>query len=204
MNPSDATRPIDVEGPNGRNREWPSRWQTGDAWSFGSRDRLIAPLNPRAPADPATVRSAAANTAPSPTASPRSAMDVSDVKPVAPRRPFFGKRGFAPLYQWEGVVENVNGSGFRARLLPFENGHADASRVEYADFANDELADESDRDLVMEGAVFYWTVGRSRNLAGTYTNTSLVRFRRVPLPTPYQTREASREAEALLADLGGD
>ena len=199
MNPSESTRHIRVEPVNGRN----GPWQTGDAWSFGSfPERLFAPLNPSAPVDLASERSAASNAAGSPTLSPRSAVDVSDVKPVTSRRPFFGKRGFSPLYQWEGVVEEVNGEGFRARLVPFEEGRADASRVEYADFAYVDLADESDCDLVMEGAVFYWTVGKSRNAAGTYTNTSLVRFRRLPPPTPYQTREAGREAEALLTDLG--
>ncbi len=99
-------------------------------------------------------------------------------------------------------MEEVNGDGFRARLLPFEEGEADHSRLEYADFGYDDLADESDHDLVMEGAVFYWTVGKSRNAAGTYTNTSLVRFRRLPPPSTYQTQEAGREAAALLQDLG--
>jgi hypothetical protein len=200
----EETRAIPLERPNGHNGAWSWRSQTGDAWSFGSRARLFALLKPRAPADPDGVRSAAANTGQSPTVSPRRAVDVSDLKPVAPVQPFLGKRGFMPVYQWEGVVEEVNGSGFRARLQPFEDGRADHWRVEYADFAYDDLADESDRDLVQEGAVFYWTVGRSRNAAGTYTNTSLVRFRRLPPSTPYETREASREAEALLSDLGGN
>jgi hypothetical protein len=108
------------------------------------------------------------------------------------------------VYQWEGVVEEVNGEGFRARLRPFEQGHAEASRVEYADFDYDDLADESDRALVAEGAIFYWTVGKSRNMAGTVFNTSLVRFRRLPSATSAQKREAAREAAALLAALEED
>lgn len=136
------------------------------------------------------------------TVGPRREPDLSNVNPVALRRLTFGKRGFAPVYQWEGMVEEVSGDGFRARLVPFENRYADASRVEYADFSYDDLADESDRALVKAGAIFYWTVGKSRNRAGTYTNTSLVRFRRLPPPTTYAIRKSSREAEEILADLG--
>lgn len=132
------------------------------------------------------------------------AASVSDLEPVAPPKKSFGKRGFAPLYQWEGVVEEVNGEGFRARLVPFENGQADPSRVEYADFEYDDLADESDRELVTHGAVFYWTVGRGRDSGGSISKRSLVRFRRLPPTSPYHAREARREAEDLLSDLGAD
>jgi hypothetical protein len=88
--------------------------------------------------------------------------------------------------------------------MPFENGHADVAKVEYADFDYEDLADDSDRTFVTEGAVFYWTVGKSRNTAGTYTNTSLVRFRRLLPPSHHERDKASREAEAILAELGGD
>jgi hypothetical protein len=200
MNPNESTLKIDIE-PNGHNGDEPGSSET-DAWWFGARERIVAPRNPRPLADPVSERSA--NRVDSPTVGPPTTMDVSDLKPVARQRPYFGKRGFAPVYQWEGVVEEVNGEGFRARLRPFEKGQADASRIEYADFEYDDLADDSDHDLVTEGAVFYWTVGKSRNPAGTYTNTSLVRFRRLPPPTAHQIREAGREAAALIADLGDD
>jgi hypothetical protein len=202
MSPSESTETIGLERPTSGDGDGQRPSQTTDAWSFGFRERLFAPLTPQAPADPATERSAAANTIGWPTLDPAAPV-ISDLKPIALLRPNFGKRGFAPLYRWEGVVEKVNGEGFRARLRPFEQGQAEPSRVEYADFSYDDLADESDHDLVAEGAVFYWTVGKSRNEYGAYTNTSLVRFRRLPPPTPYQKREAAREAEALLADLEG-
>jgi len=197
MTPRGRTQPIEVElpgvrrGGNGRSSE------TSDAWSFGADDRVFAP----APRRFANERSAAANTSESHTFTPHITADPSHLKPVAVSRPLFGKRGFTATYQWEGVVEGLHAAGFRARLLPFENGVAEVSRVEYADFDFDDLADESDYDLVAEGAVFYWTVGKSRNPAGTLTNTSLVRFRRLPPPTPYQNAVARREAVQLLADL---
>lgn len=201
MKQTESTWPTKLERPNGRIDDEHSPGQTGDAWSFGSRERLFAP---RPPADRGNERSAAANMAAgSPTYTPPREMDVSNLRPVTSRRPFFGKRGFAAVYQWEGVVEEVNGGGgFRARLLPFEGGKANSARVEYADFDYEDLADDSDHELVVEGAVFYWTIGKSRNAAGTITNTSLVRFRRLPPPTASQMRQAAREAEALLNDLG--
>ena len=203
MSPGESTWPVAVERPNGSIGSGQSAEQTSDAWSFGSRERLFAPLKPQPAPEPESARSAAANSDLTSTASPP-ARDISELKPVAPERPSFGKRGFAPLYQWEGVVEEVNDIGFRARLVPFEDGQPDASRIEYADFEFDDLADDSDRELVVEGAVFYWTVGKSRNTAGTNTNTSLVRFRRLLAATPYQMRKSAREAAELLTDLGGD
>jgi hypothetical protein len=203
MSPIESTQPTDLERPNGSNGGSASSRETGDAWSFG-RARLLAPLRSQPKAAEVRERSAAANVTGTPTVTPTDRLDPADLSPVAVARPVFGKRGFAPLYQWEGVVEEVNGDGFRARLFPVEDGHAHAARVEYADFAYDDLADESDHELVRRDAVFYWTVGKSRNAAGTYTNTSLVRFRRLPPATQYQARQASRDADALLADLGGD
>jgi hypothetical protein len=131
-------------------------------------------------------------------------VDISKVAPVAARAPVFGRRAFAPLYQWEGVVEQVTGDGFRARLLPVRSGLAQRPTIEYADFQYDDLEDDSDRDLIAPGAVFYWTVGRSQRETGQHTKSSLVRFRRLPPVTAYQEREAMRQAEALLEDLAED
>jgi hypothetical protein len=202
MTENRSTSPINLERPNGHGGHDSGSLQTGDAWSFGGPDRIFAPLNPRASLDSSAHRSSAANSTERPTDGPRRQLDLSDVRPLSLKRPAFGKRGFAPAYQWEGVVEEINGTGFRARLVPYEEGEANAGKVEYADFDYDDLADESDVQLVEEGAIFYWTVGKSRNLAGTLTNTSLLRFRRVLPATAYQARRALLEAGELLRELG--
>lgn len=173
--------------------------QETEAWWFRARGRIIAPRPRTTPANPVSEQSG--NRTGDSTADSPTTVDVSQLKPIARQRPFFGRRGFVPVYQWEGVVEEVNGESFRARLRPFEGGEADRSQIEYADFEYDDLADESDRDLVANGAIFYWTVGKSRNAAGTLFNTSLLRFRRLPSPTPAQAQEAARAAGVLLADL---
>jgi hypothetical protein len=191
---------VDVDA-NGDRHERPRSAET-TTWWFGLRDQLLVPHTPRAPADPA--RGLVDNSSRLSTEDMNGIEQAAPLKPVARPRPYFGKRLFAPVYQWEGVVEEVNGKGFRARLHPFERGEADPTKVEYADFEYDDLADDSDHALVVEGAVFYWTVGRHRNEAGTQMNTSLVRFRRLPPPNVRQIREAEAEAEALLADLRAD
>jgi len=114
----------------------------------------------------------------------------------------FGKKSLFALFQWEGVVEEIVSSGFRARLVPFEDGRPNPAQIEFTDFSFDDLATDSDRALVREGAIFYWTVGRGKNVAGTVSNVSLVRFRRLGPAGPVQKRLAQREARELFADLG--
>lgn len=174
--------------------------QTAGPWSSAPERLLLANLNMRSQVSIAAERSPVPNTEESETFEPKT-LNVPEPKPVSARLPTLGKRRFVPSYQWEGVVEEVNGEGFRARLLPVEDGERDAAHIEFADFEYDDLADEDDLGQVAEGAVFYWTVGKSRNAAGTIMNTSLVRFRRLRA-RPHQGCDAAREAAALLADLG--
>ena len=67
---------------------------------------------------------------------------------------------------------------------------------------SDDLATDSDVALVDEGAVFYWTVGKGRNSAGTQSNVSLVRFRRLPPSSRLHQARAEQEATELLEELG--
>jgi len=54
-------------------------------------------------------------------------------------------------------------------MIPIIDGRPDPTRTEFTTFSLDDLDDESDRDLVAEGAIFYWTIGRGRTAAGTQT-----------------------------------
>ena len=122
---------------------------------------------------------------------------VSPERPVSPARPDTGKAGFTPLYQWEGVVEAVNGDEFRARVVPWGTGNG--QQPEFTEFARDDLSTPDDWPLVVRGAVFYWSLGKERNAAGTITNASLVRFRRLSSRVPAPHSEARRKARELLA-----
>jgi hypothetical protein len=121
---------------------------------------------------------------------------------VIPSRDF-GRRSLQPLSNWEGVVEQVTGDTFLCRLVQIVEGRPNPATVEFTEFSLDDLANESDWNLVQPGAVLYWTIARARNPAGTVTNESLVRFRRLPLPTRAQLERAQHEAEDLLRALGG-
>lgn len=168
------------------------------AWSFGTvRSRMFSAVAPRHGQEP---NGGAANKDEDAT-SGMQRIDVPGASPVSAPATHFGKRGLSPLAQWEGVVEAVTEEGFKARLVPFENGKPNVARVEFSDFDYEDLADESDEELVGEGAVFYWTLGRSRNAAGTITNVSLVRFRRLPQPGPHQRELADAEARELMRNL---
>lgn len=195
MTPDRSTERIEIEG--SLSAKPAAAQPSTDAWSFGERAlRLFAPV---------THRDGDSSNPHSRNLDARSTSGVQrtarpDTKPASAPEPQFGKRSLRPLYQWEGVVEEVNGDSFRARLVPYEDGQPIPSRIEFSEFAHDDLADESDADLVEEGAVFYWTIAKSRNPAGTTTNVSLVRFRRLPPPGAFRQRLASREAQELMAE----
>jgi hypothetical protein len=174
--------------------------RTDDVWSFGQPGRTIAPTARFSiPSEMGSGRSGAANEV-APSTTPK-LLETHAIKPVSAPTPSFGKRGFSPTYEWEGVVEETNGSGFKARLFPIESESGLAGN-EFAEFEFADLADDSDRDLITEGAIFYFTIGKSRNRAGTLFNTSLLRFRRLPVAGRVKSSAAASEAEALLANLG--
>lgn len=175
---------------------------TDREWSFGVSEAAFsaAPV----PDWRAVEERAAANTLSSATDTPLIRADVGAGRSAPPPQRHIGKRGFLPLYQWEGYVEAVTDDGFRARLVPSNTEELNPTQVEFAEFDFDDLSNETDRELVSEGAVFYWTIGKSRNSAGTIQNASLLRFRRLPPPTARERQEAERRAEALSAQLVGN
>lgn len=191
----ESTVPTAIEGvSDGRGAPWQPR---ESAWSFEpTEQRVVGSMDASLGIGPGM---ASANESTPSTIGPQSVVPPQGV-PVEIRPRNFGRRSFQPLSQWEGVVEEVHGDKFRSRLVQLDNGHTNPARVEFTEFAFDDLANESDRALVQPGAIFYWTIGRSKNAAGTSTNMSLVRFRRIPSPGLQQRRRAHVEAQELLKD----
>ena len=195
--PQPETTPFEVEG--GSQHLGSRTWQAfREYWSFGSL-QLLAPVeHHQIGPNPEAANSNGAGT------SGVQRVDVPKKALVSPPRMRFGKRRFTSLYEWEGVVQSVGDRWFSARLTPLEKRHLKSGRSEFTEFDFADLADESDIDLVREGSVFYWTIGRSRNEAGTIANQSLVRFRRVPALTRYQKQQARKEARDLMEAFGDD
>jgi hypothetical protein len=117
------------------------------------------------------------------------------------KRVRWGWRAFEVALEWEGVVHSVNWYGFQCRIVPIQDGVRDDTKVEITEFSFDDLATQNDRVLAVPGAIFYWTIGRSRNEAGTIENASLVRFRRLVPLSQAQARRAEQEAATLYRIL---
>jgi hypothetical protein len=189
-----STRPVEIEG---RERSNLAPWQLDEiAWSFGPAGRIVS----SAPPSNGHSLPSSQNQAASSTIGPQK-IKSPEREPTIVRRRDFGRRGFQALSSWEGVVEQVRDGKFRARLVPLSNGQPASGRVEFTDFSFEDLANESDVRLVEPGAVFYWTIGRARNAAGTVSNVSLVRFRRIPSPPHSRQQQARREARELMSAL---
>lgn len=194
------TYPTKVVGPGDG---LPVGWQSPEnfAWSFGSTEKTLLrgypePLSGQM--SDSRVGNVQGNSTTTPEASPPRRKEAG-----VPRLRSFGKRSSTPLGHWEGIVDRVTDDGFSAIIVPFKYGTPDRTSVEFAEFQLDELADRSDIHLVAEGAVFYWTVARTTNAAGTVSNESLVRFRRLPPVSARRMAEADREALEIFESLGG-
>lgn len=93
------------------------------------------------------------------------------------------------IQRWEGVVDAVSEEAFVARLYDRHR----AGRPEEAEFPLSDVAD-GDRGLVVEDAVFYWTIGYLVSRGGQRTRTSTIRFRRLPVWTEQELRDAAKRA----------
>jgi hypothetical protein len=94
---------------------------------------------------------------------------------------------FTVLEEWEGTVLSVENDSFTAQLKSAIPGTPE----ERASFTLDEVSD-SDRDLIRDGAVFYWTVGSRFEFHGQKSLQSTLRFRRLPA---WSQREIDRIQE---------
>jgi len=99
---------------------------------------------------------------------------------------------FVPLQKWEGIVLQVLGDSFFARLVDLTNGGMD----EEAEFPIEEVSD-ADRSFITPGAVFYWNVGYIDNVSGQRTRASVIRFRRLPVWRPEELERAKLKARHL-------
>jgi hypothetical protein len=86
------------------------------------------------------------------------------------------KEFFEASQKWEGRVDNISDTGFTATVTDLTTKNLNDGFVEI-DF---EELNEDDRDLVREGAIFYWCVGHYTSHAGMRLSSSLIIFRRLP------------------------
>lgn len=104
---------------------------------------------------------------------------------------------FVALHSWEGVVEAAN--PFEVQVRIFDLVHKENPEVTTS-ISMDEI-DMEDRDLIVSGAVFYWSVGYSQSSSGR-RRSSVIRFRRLPAWTRSELSRAREEADRLVALFG--
>lgn len=103
------------------------------------------------------------------------------------------------LQKWRCVITSVNrqDSTFIAKLINLTQKGID----EEAEFYIEEISD-GDKELIAEGAIFYWNIGYHYSHTGQQTRISHIRFRRLPTWTEEEIQKAKDEAADIKDSLG--
>ena len=96
------------------------------------------------------------------------------------------------LQAFEGSVLKVGDDSFVARLIDRSNDMGDQE----AEFPMDEVSD-SDRPLIVPGAIFYWDIGYLENKGGQRHRTSMIQFRRLPSWTAKEIQKSKDQAKII-------
>lgn len=102
------------------------------------------------------------------------------------------RSGLIEIESWEGVVEEVFDTYFLARIISLTRADGD----EIAEIYASEVS-PSDRPLLREGAIFYWTIGYEDTPSGQRKRQSFLRFRRLPPIAASNHETTCREDEWL-------
>ncbi|MFG0334252.1 MAG: hypothetical protein ACF8TS_12880 [Maioricimonas sp. JB049] len=98
------------------------------------------------------------------------------------------------LQQWEGVVDELTCDSFFAQLHDLGS---EPSGVEIVEIPLVEVPPD-DRPLVVEGALFYLSIGYETSVGGQLRRVSEIRFRRTPRWTKRALEKAKLRAEKLF------
>lgn len=110
--------------------------------------------------------------------------------------PQIPRYSFTAVQEWEGTVESVDEEKLTARLVDVTGGIA-KSEEELAVIPLVEVQ-ESDMELVRNGAVFRLAVGYQKSGTGNHKRIANLVFRRLPLWTRKDLVEADAAAERTL------
>lgn len=101
---------------------------------------------------------------------------------------------------WEGTVVKVDSGRFIATLIDKTNPENPDSQAVF----DQEEVSPADRELIAEGATFYWFLGKLQSQAGQQTNASMIRFRRLPRWSRTAVRRAEERGRELWSLFGED
>ncbi len=108
------------------------------------------------------------------------------------------ERTLIPITEWEGYVESVNGNQFSVRMVNVRS--RSTLPVDQATFHRDDVS-KYDRELLKEGAIVRWIIGREHLPAGQVRNVSELYFRRLPAHSKEDYKRAYESACALLEGI---
>jgi len=106
-------------------------------------------------------------------------------------------RRFKLLQKFEGIVEEISGNEIRAYIKDMTLTRPD----EEITFSCEEIA-ESDRELAVPGAVFYWSIGYEDGIDGQRKRISAIRLRRIPVWREKDIIVAKEKARVMGEHLG--
>lgn len=119
--------------------------------------------------------------------------------PLLKRKPVYSyKSYFMKAQNWIGFVEDIGENDFKAKLVDRNS----PGTYEVAFFDKDEVS-PGDIDLLISGAVFYWSVGFENN-KGQVSKKSLIRFKRSVDFTLDDIDAITEESNALLNNIKWD
>ncbi len=110
-------------------------------------------------------------------------------------------RTFTPTSEWEGYVENMSEDEFSVRLVNIRS--QSSLPADQATFYKDEVS-EYDQQLLREGAIIRWVIGRERLPTGQVRNVSELYFRRLPAHSGKDYKRAYEKACTLLEGINWD
>jgi hypothetical protein len=106
---------------------------------------------------------------------------------------------FSPIEEWEGAVLSIEGDSFTARLANKTDSQAPEEEGQF-DMA--QLSSAEDRNLVVPGSIFYFSVGYEESPSGQRRISAFLRFRRLPAWTSAELKEIEAEADRLAGIFG--
>lgn len=108
------------------------------------------------------------------------------------------KQKFKLLQKWEGTVVDTSEEECVAIIRDLI---APENPEEEIKFSLEEIP-ETDRELVVPGSVFRWSIGYFDDKNGSRHRTSTMTFRRLPYWRKKDLKKAQEEAESLRERLG--
>ncbi|WP_338550528.1 hypothetical protein [Roseovarius phycicola] len=112
-----------------------------------------------------------------------------------PANPWKLQTFYYPKSSWEGIVTSVENGVVHARISPRDT--ANQNRLDEIDFNIDEVPD-GDRNLVVENALFYLSVGKNRVSGGIPHSSVSIVFRRPPAWTERDIMRRHSIADEIL------